>query len=141
VDVTIWRKNAEKQLRVTIGELEPEQVATAPATQTPQETKPKDMESLGLALGEITPELRSRFSLDEAAKGVVITEVKEGSSGAEKGLKPGDVIVEVDQEEVGTPAEVSARVARAKDEGYRVVTLLVYRQGEFQWVAVRLAES
>ncbi len=141
VDVTIWRKNAEKKLRVTIGELEPEQVATAPATQTPKEAKPKEMESLGLALGEITPELRSRFSLDEAAKGVVITEVKEGSSGAEKGLKPGDVIVEVDQEEVSTPADVVEKVERAKSEGYRVVTLLVFRQGDFQWVAVRIDQS
>jgi serine protease Do len=141
VDVTIWRKNAEKQLRVTIGELEPEQVATAPATQTPPETKPKEMESLGLALGEITPELRTRFSLDEAAKGVVITEVKEGSSGAEKGLKAGDVIVEVDQEEVSTPADVVEKVERAKSEGYRVVTLLVFRQGDFQWVAVRIDQS
>ncbi|WP_193367760.1 DegQ family serine endoprotease [Pelagibius marinus] len=141
VDVTIWRKNAEKQLRVTIGELEAEQVATAPATQTPPETKPKEMESLGLALGEITPELRSRFSLDEATKGVVITEVKEGSSGAEKGLKAGDVIVEVDQEEVATPADVVEKVERAKSEGYRVVTLLVFRQGDFQWVAVRIDQS
>ncbi len=141
VDVTIWRKNEEKELRVKIGELEAEEVAAAPATTTPMESAPKEMESLGLALGEITPELRSRFALDEAAKGVVVTDVKEGSSGAEKGLKAGDVIVEVDQEEVSTPSDVVEKVERAKSEGYRVVTLLVFRQGDFQWVAVRIDQS
>ena len=141
VDVTIWRKNAEKKLKVKIGELEAEQVATAPAATPLEEEQPKAMESLGLALGEITPELRTRFNLDEGAKGVVVTEVKEGSSGAEKGLKAGDVIVEVDQEEVSTPADVVDKVERAKSEGYRVVTLLVFRQGDFQWVAVRIDQS
>ena len=141
VDVTIWRKNEEKELRVKIGELEAEEVAAAPATTTPMESAPKEMEALGLALVEISPELRSRFALDEAAKGVVITDVKEGSSGAEKGLKAGDVIVEVDQEEVSTPSDVVEKVERAKSEGYRVVTLLVFRQGDFQWVAVRIDQS
>jgi serine protease Do len=51
------------------------------------------------------------------------------------------VIVEVDQEEVSNPAEVSEKIERAKDEGFRVVTLLVFRQGDFQWVAVRLDNS
>jgi hypothetical protein len=32
---------------------------------------------------------------------------------------------------------VQKRVAAAKANGYKVVTLLVYRQGDFQWVAVR----
>ena len=141
VDVTIWRRDSEKKVRVTVGELEDEQVAAAAPTATPPDTKSGDMESLGLALGIITPELRSRFALDEATKGVVITEVKEGSASAEKGLKAGDVIVEVDQEEVSTPADVVEKVDKAKAEGYRVVTLLVFRQGDFQWIAVRIDQS
>ncbi len=72
---------------------------------------------------------------------MVITEVDTEGSAAEKGLKPGDVIVEVDQEEVDSPAQVAERVKKAKDEGYRVVTLLVFRQGDFQWVAVRIDKS
>jgi serine protease Do len=94
-----------------------------------------------LALGSITPELRERFGLAEKTDGVVITKVDESGSGAEKGLRPGDVIVEVDQEQVKTPAEVADQVKKAKSEGYRVVTLLVFREGDFQWVAVRIADS
>jgi len=140
-EVVVWRKGEAKPLKVQLGELEEEaQMAALPAE---EEIAPEagQIADLGITLESLTPELRERFGLGDKTDGVVITEVNPDGSAAEKGLQPGDVIVEVDQEEVGTPAEVSARVARAKDEGYRVVTLLVYRQGEFQWVAVRLAES
>jgi serine protease Do len=40
-----------------------------------------------------------------------------------------------------SPGDVTDRVEQAKDEGFRVVTLLVLRQGDFQWVAVRLDHS
>ena len=43
----------------------------------------------------------------------------------------------VDQGSVTTPADVQKRIDTAKANGFKVVTLLVYRQGDFQWVAVR----
>src|SRR3546814_16009678 len=110
VDVTVWRRDGEKKVRVTVGELEDEQLAAASPTATPPQANPKDLQSLGLALGTITPELRNRFALDEATKGVVITEVKDGSHSAEKGLKDGDVSVEVGPEAVANPADGGEQV-------------------------------
>lgn len=141
VPVTVWRKGKEEVVQVTLGRLDEEQVAKASLDTGPVEQETGKIADLGLALGQITPELRQQFELDEKAKGVVITEVDEAGSGAEKGLRPGDVIVEVDQEEVSTPGQVAERVQKAKDEGFRVVTLLVYRQGDFQWIAVRIDKS
>ncbi len=140
VDVVVWRKGERKTFKVDLGELSEEQVALA--EEQPDSTIDSgDIPDLGLALGAITPELRERFSLAEKTDGVVITDVDATGSGAEKGLRPGDVIVEVDQEQVKTPAEVADQVKKAKSEGYRVVTLLVFREGDFQWVAVRIAKS
>ena len=51
------------------------------------------------------------------------------------------MIVEVDQSSVATPADVDKRVAAAKANGFKVVTLLVYRQGDFQWVALRIDQG
>jgi serine protease Do len=140
VDVVVWRKGAEKVVKVVLGELEDEQVA-AVTTGPSGDQETGEVPDLGLALGALTPEMRERFGLGDSAKGVVITEVDAEGSGAAKGLKPGDVIVEVDQEEVTNPAEVNERVQKAKDEGYRVVTLLVFRQGDYQWIAVRIDKS
>jgi serine protease Do len=139
VAVVVWRKGQEAVLSVLLGKLEIEKVAATVGTVEPIETG--EVPSLGLALGRITPELRGRFELDDKANGVVITEVEADSSAAEKGLRPGDVIVEVDQEEVVSPADVAQKVERAKVEGYRVVTLLVYRQGDFQWIAVKINQG
>ena len=141
VKVVVWRKGKEENLTVDLGELEEEQVAAAVATTGPEEEDESKVEALGLDLAQLTPELRQRFELKEDMEGVVITDVWADGTAAAKGLKPGDVIVEVDQEEVSNPAEVSEKIERAKDEGFRVVTLLVFRQGDFQWVAVRLDNS
>jgi len=139
VKVVVWRKGEEVTVEVTLGELDDEQIAKASLDTGPiQEEESGKIGDLGLSLGQITPELRERFELDEKTKGVVVTDVEVGSSAAEKGLRAGDVIVEVDQEEVASPAQVADRVSKAKSDGFRVVTLLVYRQGDFQWVAVRI---
>jgi serine protease Do len=141
VEVVVWRKGKEVKLKVRLGELKEEQVAALPDTPTREETG--EVSALGLKLARITPELRTRFELDEKTDGVVITEVLPEGNAAEKNLKPGDVIVEIDLEEVRNPDDVANKVEKAKDEGYRVVTLLVFRQGkgDFEWVAVRLDNS
>jgi serine protease Do len=131
--------------QVVLGELteEAEQATISPAQ--PEESSPPAKEgkiaTLGLTLSEMSAGLRERYSLDEEANGVVVTGVDQAGTAAEKGLKPGDVIVEVDQQAVSTPAEVEKRVKDAKNNGYRVVTLLVYREGDFQWVALRIDKS
>ena len=145
VKVIIWRKGGdgykEETVRVTLGELDDTQVAAVTPTKEDPKAEGDLIQSLGLGLASLTPELRERFQLDDKAAGVVITDVAEAGSAADKGLRPGDVIVEVDQEEVTDPSEVADRVEKARDEGYRVVTLLVLRQGDFQWVAVPIGSS
>jgi len=143
VAVVVWRKGKEVKLKVELGELKDEAAVAALPEETPGGTESGDVEALGLKLATITPELRQRFELDEKTNGVVITDVLPGGNAAEKNLKPGDVIVEIDLEEVRSPDDVAKLVEKAKDEDYRVVTLLVFRQGksDFEWVAVRLDNS
>jgi len=94
-----------------------------------------------MSLAEITPALRKQYELAEDAAGVVVTEVKSDSAAAEKGLTAGDLIVEVDQKSVNKPDEIDKQVKEAKTNGYRVVTLLVFRQGDYRWVALRIDQS
>jgi serine protease Do len=141
VDVVVWRKGEEVTLQVDLGELDKAELAAATLGEAPVESEVDLVEPLGLKLAQLTPELRTQYELGEDLEGVVIIDVEADGTAAEKGLRPGDIIAEVDQEEVATPADVADRVERAKDEGFRVVTLLVLRQGDFQWVAVRLDDS
>ncbi len=141
VDVVVWRKGREVVLKVVLGELKEEQVAAFTPSTGPIESN--EVAALGLTLATITPELRERFSLDEKSKGVVITEVLPEGNAAKKSLEPGDVIIEVDQESVAGPDDVVDMIERAKEEGARVVILLVHRKSKTdrEWIAVVLDDS
>ena len=141
VDVVIVRQGSQMTLQVVLGELPEEaEQASVPSTtpQTPPPAKEGKIADLGLTLSELSDSLRQKFSLAAEAKGVVVTKVEDNSAAAEKGLHEGDVIVEVDQQAVVTPGDVETHVNEAKGRGYRVVTLLIYRGGDYQWVALRI---
>lgn len=144
VEVVVWRKGEEVILEVLLGELTEEALAAfSPKAKEVPAPKSGDIPELGVKLAELSPDLRQQYGLDESMHGVVIVDVQAGGNADEKSLKPGDVIAEIDLEEVTTPSEVLDKVEKAKGEGHRVVTLLVYRQGrgDFEWVAVRLDNS
>ena len=139
-EVVIWRQGKEVTLQVKVGELteEAEQQTLASAQPTPGKTT--DIDLLGVKLSPITDELRQKYEIPGDAAGVVVTDVASGGTAAETDLRPGDVIVEVDQKPVASPEEVSQRIKAAQDNGYRVVTLLVNRGGEFQWIAPKIGK-
>lgn len=80
---------------------------------------------LGVVIQEVTSEMAEHV---EAENGVIVSEVKEGSPADESGLKPGDVIVEFDGEDVRTPHDLQRRVL-SKSIGDEV-TLTVHSREE-----------
>ena len=141
VKVTLWRKRKEQIVDVKVGELDDsdQQTASADAGKTtPPANEVPAVKALGLSLSAITPDLRGKFSLADDAAGVVVTEVQNGSPAAEKQLKAGDVIVEVAQEEVKSPDQIVDKIEEAKKAGRKSVLLLIDRQGELGWKALRI---
>jgi len=144
VDVVVWRKGKEVNLSAKVGEY-PENEDQASVEQTSQQPAPEDegskVESLGIDLATLDQKGRDKYGLSGDAEGVLVTDVDQNGPAAEKDLRAGDVIVEVDQKAVKSPGDVRDRVKAAQDNGYRVVTLLVNRKGDFQWVAVKIGKS
>jgi serine protease Do len=140
VEVVVWREGERRTVMVNLGQRDAEAIAAA-APPTPDPTEAQDLPALGLSLGALTEERRQEFSLDEGVGGVVVTQVMSGGSAEEKGIQPGDVIVEVDQERVGTPGEVETFVEQARQNQRRSLTLLVYRGGEYQWIVLRIGQG
>ena len=71
--------------------------------------------------------------------GVLISNVAADSVAVEKGVSAGDVIVEVGQEPVTTPAEVEARVAAATEAGRKSVLFLIHSDGDLRFVPLAIA--
>jgi serine protease Do len=140
VDVVVMRKGGEIRKQVTLGRLEDgEKQQQAGLQQPPTEVPTATRQALGLNLSGVTDELRQRYSLKDTVKGVVVTRVEPNSPAADKRIQPGDVIVEVGQEPVANPADVTRRVDALKKEGRKSALLLVSNaQGEVRFVAVSI---
>jgi len=67
---------------------------------------------LGLGLQTLTPDVASSLGMDRGTKGAVVTDVVAGSPAERAGLKPGDVIFEIDRRAVGS-SEDAVSVLRA----------------------------
>ena len=141
VPVTVWRGGKELLLQATVGELPDEQKVASLSPAKPEPLKPLELSGLGLRLSPITPETREKFSLAGEQKGVLITEVVPGTPAADKGLKPGDVIVEVQQEEVNSPSDVQDRVERIRKSDRKSVLMLVQSGDGLHWVPLSLGPN
>ena len=140
VDVVLVRKAQELVKSVTIGRLEDGEKAQAAATPaTPPEAPSATRRALGLELSGVSDDLRRRYGLKDTVKGVVVTRVDPNSSASDKRIQPGEVIVEVGQESVTSPADVTRRVDALKKDGRKSALLLVSNpQGEVRFVAVSI---
>ena len=98
-------------------------------------------EVLGLGLSSLNSTTRSQYSVPEDVEGVVVTFVDPGSAAAEKGIRRGDVIVEVAQNDVRSPSDVKTYVEEEKDSGRKSVLLLLASNGDLRFVAVRIKED
>lgn len=135
VRVVVFRKGKTQTLKVTIGLLE-EDALTAAAV-SPAEDEPgagTTLGRVGLTLRPLSNAAREEFGIAEDVIGVLVSDVEPGGAAAEKGVQPGDVIVEVGQEPVTTPAEVEARVAAAAELQKKSVLFLIQSKGDLRFV-------
>ena len=127
VPVKIWRDGSAKTLEVAVKEL--------PVTnQLAENTKDNDTGTLnGVAVSDLDSQTRQQFNLPETVKGAVITEVKPDSASADAGLKPGDVIEEINHHTVKS-AEDAVRLTQNLKDKHTLVR--VWENGGSHYVVV-----
>ena len=143
VDVNVWREGKNITLHVTLGELEKVNVASfSPGGKSDGKSgRTETVSELGLKLAPFSKALAKQFELDEDSEGVVIVDVERESNAREKGLRPGTLVVEINQEKVSSPAEIAAKVEEAREAGRRTVLLLIDQGGDIRFVAVRIKKE
>ncbi|MEM6661778.1 MAG: Do family serine endopeptidase, partial [Pseudomonadota bacterium] len=144
VRVVVFRKGKTQTFKVTIGLLDEEAVSASAAPPSDSTDKPAsatELGSVGLTLQPLSEAARKEFGIADEVTGVVISAVDPDGSAAEKGVQPGDVIVEVGQEPVTSPAEVETRVTEAKEAGRKSVLFLIQNKGDLRFVPLALAED
>ena len=141
VDILVWRGNKKVTLKAKVEELGETPAEVAAKTPGSGKGSESTIDVLGLQLSSITAKLKSKYSLGKDLKGVVVTKVTESGPAAEKGIRPGDVIVEISQQEVTEPADIEKKVAEAEKAGRKSVLLLLEGRGGLRFVAIRITKG
>ena len=144
VPVLLWRGGKNVTVDASVGEMA-DDVQQASATPDQGNRTPPNrsamISGLGARLSPITPDLRDKYKLSDDQKGVVVTDVDADGSAAGRGLKPGDVIVEVQQEPVSTPADVSERLDKYRKQDRKTVLMLIQSADGMRWVPIPLTSD
>jgi serine protease Do len=129
VDVKVLRAGKEETVKVKLGKFPGSTEVAAkvePTTPTPAEFGP-----LGLS-----------FNAKAAAKdGVTIGDVDPESDASTKGLRTGDVVVEVNSQTVATQADIEAAVKKAQDAGRPSVLITVKSGDQRRVVSVKMVNK
>mgnify|MGYP000916262174 CR=1 FL=1 len=131
VDVEVWRRGERRSLRLTVDELKPEATASAegPGGQ-PGPQAPAQANLLGLAVTDIPDARLAELRL----KNGVLVEAVEGAAAA-AGLRPGDIIIAVNNTDVTSARQFDELVKRL--DRSRMAVLLVRRGDAAQFVPIR----
>lgn len=164
VDVVILRDGKEETVKVKLGQLQDatDEKASADDQQSEdgdggvvapeddggtddqaQDQTPEVREApqsvLGMNLVVLSNEVRTEKGIAESVEGVLVASVDAGSPAEQKGMKAGDIIVEVGQDFMEVPGDVLVRVNGLKSEGRKNAHMMVAdAQGNLRVVALPL---
>lgn len=125
--LSVWRKGASRELALTIGEMEQEKVAKK-EDKTPKVEMPPN--ALGLMVTDLTEAQKKELKI----VGGVLIDSADGPA-SRVGLRPGDVILRLNNTDVTDVKQFNAMVARLDPK--KMAVILVRRGDSSQFVPIR----
>jgi serine protease Do len=135
VDVKVIRDKQEKNLNVTVEELNLDDESQSARRPGGQDDPDEDTASgFGMTLSNITPDVARRLRLDSDLQGAVVVDVDPQGAAARAGIAPGDVITRVNRQRVSSATEASRELGKV--ESGRTALMLVMRNGQETFLTV-----
>ncbi len=125
VAVSFQRDGKGAKTQVTLGELPANPYAAADSD--------AKQDKIGVTLQTLTPEMAPSLKARPEDRGAVVTDVERGSRAAKGGLRPEDIIVEIDRKPVKSADEAVAALAAGGKTSH---LLRVRRAGAFVFVTI-----
>ena len=123
-DVTYVRRGEEKTVSVKLGEL-PGADKMASAETAPDQSPETALENFGLTVAPA-----------DDGKGVVVTGIDPDSAAADAGIRPGDKVVEVNNEAVASASDIENALDTVAKSGRKAALLLLEREDSSRFVAM-----
>jgi serine protease Do len=129
VDIKVKRKEKDLTFKVTVGKMPTEE----PVAVTP----PEGLERYGFSVQDLTPELRERLEVEKG--GVLVSTVEPEGSAFRRGLRRGDVILEVNRQPVESRRDLLRLIGESRPE--TDLLLLVQRGKSTRFIVVPSAKG
>jgi len=139
VNVVILHDGRKETVHAVVAKLQDDDGDQKETVQPPVPKPNAKPSRLGLSLAPLDDTARAKYKLPKESAGVVVTDIDPEGPSADKNFRPGDIIVEVQNETVRTPDDVNHLIDGDVKSGKKVALLLVSREGAMTYVAVRLA--
>ncbi len=131
INLVVWRDRKRKPITVKLGKRPPTEEITG-------ELSPETINELGFTVEDLTDELAGRYGY-EGQSGVVVSDVESGSQAEQKGIAPGALIKEVNQQKVRNTKEFNEAIKKARKEGGAL--LLVKWRRYTLYIPLKLSEK
>ncbi|PKR88950.1 serine protease [Pleomorphomonas diazotrophica] len=132
VDVTLWRDGKEETVKVDLGELPNEQVASSQQEGSGSEDR-TSLDDYGLTLAPAD-------AVGAGDSGAVITDLDPSGKASERGLREGDVILQAGGQTVDGPRDVSQAISGAEKAGKKAILLRVKSGDSVRFLALPLGK-
>ena len=129
--VKVLRDGKEVALYVKLGRLEDNIASSQPVRKSS-----KKVEFAGMTFSNVNRQVAEEFDIDAKIKGVVIVDVKAGSVGEEKGLKKGDVIIQINRIKISSTDELYKLNEEAKKANKTSILMLILRNGMRRFIGL-----
>lgn len=130
ITLEVWRQGKAIDVKVKLDEWQAEQqLASA------------ESGLLGMQLRPLTPEMIERLGLEPDTKGVLISNVEPRSPAEDANLMPGDIIIEVAQKPVGSPAELREAFEREGKPGKSVLVRFIRGNRDADITVIRVPKE
>ena len=129
VPVKILRDGQTKSLSVTLNQLPGEEKLASAHSRDNGDSGTLN----GVGVGDLDAKARRESNAPASLKGVVVTEVAPDSAAAEAGLRPGDIIQEINRHPVRSADEA---VRLTENPADKTTLLRVWREGGSRYVVV-----
>lgn len=127
ITLKVIRKNETKEIKLTLDK-------------APEETISAEAFSLGIEVQElkdVAPDILKNFGYSKDSEGVMIAKIKRGSLGERAGLKPGMLILQINQKPVKNQKDFQEAMQSSKDKKH--LLLLVRFQGVTHFITIKVS--
>jgi serine protease Do len=131
IQLDVTRNGQPQKIDLTVGEYHKNQEVAASATDQQGHAR------LGIAISDLTPDVRQQLNLPSDVKGIAVAQVAPGSPAEDAGLSSGDVIQEINRKPVTSADQFRSDVQQAP--AGKDVLLLVWANGGASYRVVHMA--